>query len=162
MIGELAQQWAPRAAWEALIGRPCSWAWGFRGATGLRVLSTIGSKHSWVCFQKSSSLPKRENSVPREVLEGEHFSLPSNELGHCWSWRMFFSITVMKLEGCSCSRCDTCCWRRGGPGTGAQRADETQTSCHWCLGRPSSALQRPWGTSGLVAGLSEKQNLAAW
>lgn len=109
VIGELTRPWAPRAAWEALIGCPCSWAWGLRGPAGLRVFSTNGSKHRWVCFQESSYLPKRDDSVSREVLEEEHFSLPSNELGHCRSWRIFFSITVMKLEGCACSRCDTCC-----------------------------------------------------
>lgn len=32
-----------------------------------------------------------------------------------------------------------------------QWADETQTSCHWCLGRPSSISQSPCRTSGLVA-----------
>lgn len=56
----------------------------FGGVTGFRVFSMFGSKHSWVCFQESSYLPKRENSVPREVLEEDvFFPLPLNELGHC-------------------------------------------------------------------------------
>lgn len=70
VLGELAGLWTPRAGDQT----------GSYRAQGL--FSTNRSEHSWVCFQKSSYLPKREKSVPRKVLEEEHFSLPLNELGH--------------------------------------------------------------------------------
>lgn len=59
---------------------------GTQRSDRVRGLFPSFSKHSWVCFQESSCLPKRENSVPRDVLEEEHvffFPLPLNELGHC-------------------------------------------------------------------------------
>lgn len=48
------------------------------GSFPRRDQNTVGS-----VSRKASYLPKRENSVPREVLEEEHFSLPLDELGHC-------------------------------------------------------------------------------
>lgn len=106
------------------------------------LFSTNRSKHFWFSFQKSSCLSNRETSRPRQVPKEEHFPLPLNELGHCWSWRIFFSITVMKLEGCFCSRWDTCWRRQGGPGKGAWW--NTAPESWWNQGRLSpSAAEKP-------------------
>lgn len=55
---------------------------GFEGVYRVQGLFHDQVKAQMGLLPESSYLPKRGNSMPREVLEEEHFSPPFNELGH--------------------------------------------------------------------------------
>lgn len=109
VIGGLACCRGPLAVCEALIGRLyvlVPWQ-GLR----FRVSSTNKSKRSWVCFRKTHVFLGGKSPCPSKFWKESMFCLPLNELGHGWSWRIFFFFFASlwwNLRAVFCSRCDTC------------------------------------------------------
>lgn len=121
VIGGLACCRGPLAVCEALIGRLyvlVPWQ-GLR----FRVSSTNRSKRSWVCFRKTHVFLGGKSPCPSKSWKESMFCLPLNELGHGWSWRIFFFFlhhcdeTWGLFSAVGATLVDTACLRGPGKGT---------------------------------------------